>query len=51
MLRAIASFCYRRRWLVLGLWVVAFVGIQAAALGAAEQAFRPVFAGEFELVG
>ena len=46
MLRAIASFCYRRRWLVLGLWVVAFVGIQAAA-GAAGDGYSQ----EFELDG
>jgi RND superfamily putative drug exporter len=27
MLRSLAAFCYRRRWLVLILWIVALVGV------------------------
>ena len=27
MLTSLATFCYRRRWVVLALWIVALVGI------------------------
>jgi RND superfamily putative drug exporter len=31
MFRSLARWCYRRAWLVLGLWLLALVGINAAA--------------------
>ena len=31
MLRSLAAFCYRRRWLVLILWIVALVGVNVLA--------------------
>ena len=34
MLRSLAAFCYRRRRLVLGVWIVALVGV--SVLGKAE---------------
>ena len=33
MLRALAGFCYRRRWLVVAVWVVALVGMNALSAG------------------
>ena len=34
-LRALAHFCYRRRWLVVGAWVLALVGMNmlSSAMG------------------
>jgi RND superfamily putative drug exporter len=33
MLRALARFCYRRRWLVVAAWVVALVGMNLLSAG------------------
>ena len=43
MLRSLASRCYHRRWLVLGVWVVALLGVSFAARSAGDgfsQEFR-----------
>ncbi len=32
-LRALAGFCYRRRWLVVGVWVLALVGMNMLSSG------------------
>ncbi|MBK5288896.1 MAG: MMPL family transporter [Acidimicrobiia bacterium] len=39
MFRSLARWCFRHRWLVVGLWLVALVGVNAigASIGAANQ--------------
>ena len=32
-MRAIARVCYRRRWLVVGIWVAALIGMNALSVG------------------
>ena len=46
MLRALARFCYRRRWRVLGAWVVLLVGLVAL-----NSSFGGKFLDEFDLPG
>ena len=42
MYRSLARWCYERRWLVVGLWLLAMVGINAAG-GAIGTAFDSSF--------
>jgi RND superfamily putative drug exporter len=46
LLQALARFCYRRRWRVLGAWVVLLVGLYAL-----NSAFGGKFLDEFDLPG
>ena len=45
-MKSLARFCYRRRWLVLAVWIVLFLAINAMA-----QTFGSSFANSFSLPG
>ena len=45
-MKSLARFCFRRRWIVLAVWVVLFLGINVAA-----QTFGSAFANSFSLPG
>ena len=42
MLNSLATFCYRKRWLVLILWIVALIGLSVAS-GKAGNGFSQSF--------
>jgi len=44
--KSLARFCFRRRWIVLAVWVLLFLGINIAA-----QTFGSAFANSFSLPG
>ena len=45
-MKSLARFCFRRRWIVLAVWVLLFLGINIAA-----QTFGSAFANSFSLPG
>ncbi len=45
-MKSLARFCYRRRWIVLAVWIVIFLGVNVAA-----QTFGSAFANSFSLPG
>ncbi len=45
-MKSLARFCYRRRWIVLAIWIVIFLGVNVAA-----QTFGSAFANSFSLPG
>ena len=45
-MKSLARFCFRRRWIVLAVWILLFLGINIAA-----QTFGSAFANSFSLPG